>query len=149
MIVYKLFKMYKNGELHPLYMDKSEPTPIGELITHRIGKGSMALRAGWHSSEWPVALHIGAKNEAGKVAYREPWQVWCKCYVPDDEIRESIPRYGFKDVPAGKFYRFKTNPNMIDWWIISDRIKVLKILTDKEVYRINSKRGIHDLPPKQ
>lgn len=145
---YKLFRKMKNGELKPLFMGKTKATLVGEWLQHEIANGPMALRAGWHASDYPVALHIGEKaNPADtKPSYRPANQVWCECLIDGEEITENIPKNGFRDVPAGKFYRFKTNPNMLEWWIIADKLKVVKILSDAEVKQINSARGIHDLP---
>lgn len=58
-----------------------------------------------------------------------------------------IPRNAYmKSIPHNGYYRYKTNPNMFEDWIISGEIKVVKILNDKEVNDILIKKGINPMP---
>ncbi len=49
-------------------------------------------------------------------------------------------------IPKGGHYRYKTNPNMTGNWLIGGSMKVKRVLTDKEVERINKAAGVADLP---
>ena len=157
MRAYKLFRI-KNGQLYPLYVLANEPTPIGVWLKAKIGDiasdgkhvkskiGNLAVRPGWHCSDYPVATHIGEKEDKTdiKPSYRPKNQVWAEV-----EINTNIHYEDYKsrkDIPKNGYYRFKTNPNMYGNWIITSDIKVNKILTDEEVYAINSITGVHDLP---
>ena len=157
MKAYKLFRI-KDGQLYPLYVLANEPTPIGIWLEAKVGAiasdgkhvksrlGNLAIRAGWHCSDYPVATHIGEKENKtdSKPSYRPKNQVWAEV-----EINTNIHYEDYKsrkDIPKNGYYRFKTNPNMYGNWIITSDIKLNKILTDEEVYAINSITGVHDLP---
>lgn len=154
---YKLFRI-KNGQLYPLYVLANEPIPVGvwleakEGIKASDGKhvksrlGNLSFRPGYHCSEYPVATHIGSKKDKTdiKPSFRPKNQVWAEC-----EIKTDIHYTDYKslrEVPKNGYYRFKTNANMYGSWLIAGNMKVNRILTDKEVYEINSKTGVHDLP---
>lgn len=51
-------------------------------------------------------------------------------------------------VPFGGHYRYKTNNNMLGNWLISGSIKVVKVLSQEEVEKINKSFGVEDLPRK-
>jgi hypothetical protein len=154
---YKLFRL-KDNQLYPLYVLANEPIPVGvwleakEGIKASDGKhvksrlGALSFRPGWHCSSYPVATHIGKKkNKEDKLpSFRPKNQVWAECEVNTNTHYEDYKSR--KAIPTNGYYRFKTNPNMTGDWIITSDIKVNKILTDKEVYKINSATGIHDLP---
>ena len=52
-------------------------------------------------------------------------------------------------IPKGGHYRYKTNPNMTGNWLIGGSMKVNRVLTDKEVAKINKAAGLADLPRAQ
>lgn len=153
---YKLFRL-KEDKLYPLYVLANEPTEIGVWLEAKCGElndkgkvksrlGALSFRPGWHCSNYPVATHIGEKANPKdkKPSYRPNNQVWAEV-----EINTNIHYEDYKSrkqIPTNGYYRFKTNPNMTGDWIITSDIKVTKILTDEEVYEINSVTGIHDLP---
>lgn len=166
--VYKLFRLGKDGKLYPLYVNATEAVPVGVWIKAKSGQmtangkvksklGQLAFRPGWHSSDVPVALHIGEKaNKTDKApSYRADWQVWAECEVRGRDLQSLADKQGkqardkcLKSIESlrGGFYRYRTNPNMYGTWIISAEIKVIKTLTDTEVWAINAKTGVHDLP---
>jgi len=174
LIAYKLFKT-KNGKLYPLFVNSDTEIPIGIWLKAKSGPrdkngrvksklGGLAFRPGWHAAEYPVATHIGGKSTkfTNKPDFRPDNQVWCKVLLPDDTDWQSIANsratvgkngkmivrtaHIVNEIPFGGNYRYKTNPNMIGTWIISGNMKVLKILSDNDVYNINAEIGIHDLP---
>lgn len=165
---YKLFRM-KNGLLYPLYVFANEVIPMNEWLiakeglTYPNGKvksklGQLAFRPGWHSSDYPVALHIGESGDSSnKPKYRPKDQVWVECLINDNvNWQEEADKQGkspklkyLKQIPFNGYYKYRTNPNMYGFWYISGEIKLVRILTDEEVYLINSKTGVHDLPRKE
>ena len=168
MKTYKLFRI-KDGKLYPLYVNANKETAIGKWIEAEAGErlvngkvksrlGGLAYRPGWHSSDVPVALHIGEKENKGDKApsYRPDNQVWCECEVKDtkssywsdkaDKAGKNPKDKQLKEIPVHGWYRYKTNPNMYGSWIISGEIKIIRILSDTQVYEINAKHGVHDLP---
>ena len=125
---------------------------------------AVASRPGWHSGDLPVAPHIGGKTskKKSKPDFRKDNQVWAEIEVPADVDWQSVANENAtlnKDgsvnvktaqvtdrIPSQGFYRYKTNPNMFENWMISGEIKVIKPLSDAEVKQINDEAGIADLP---
>ena len=178
---YKLFKVKKGfpGELFPLFVGANESVTTGdwiaakagELTTTKEGKtmvkstlGPLAYRPGWHSGEFAIATHIGAKKNPSDKAptLRDSDQVWAEVEVGDDfdwqteannraektKDGKIIPRTAHitDQLPALGNYKYKTNSNMTGSWIISGEMKVNRVLTDEEVAKINEKSGSNDLP---
>jgi hypothetical protein len=130
--------------------------------------GPLAFRPGWHGSEFPVATHIGSKSSPllNKPDIRPDNQVWAEVEFPNDvdwqteainraSIVKSGPRKGeinlreahiTDQIPTGGFYRYKTNPNMQNDWLISGSMKINRVLNDADVEKINSAAGLADLP---
>jgi len=164
---YKLFRK-KGDQIYPLYVGANKPVPMGKWLKAEAGQkandkgqvksrlGPLAFRPGWHSGDYPVALHIGGKSNhsLNKPDYRPDEHVWAEVDVPADHDWQSVANSRGKgvkahiidQVPYNGHYRYKTNPNMHGNWIISGNIKVNRILSDDEVQKINSKTGVHDLP---
>lgn len=97
----------------------------------------------------PFALHIGEKKNPTDVrpSFRSDNQVWVECEIEGTEISEKdVPKYGFKDVPEGTFYRYLTQANASQVSFISSTITLLRVLSDAEVEKINRKAGVRDLP---
>ena len=170
MIGYKLFNV-KNGKLYALYVYTNEEIPQGIWLEAKNGPlieksngsvkvksklGELAYRPGWHSSFFPVARHIGEKENPHDSfpSYRPSHQVWAEVEISDkinyqelaDKQGKSRSKKFLKFIPKDGFYLYKTNPNMIGEWIISGAIEINRILSDEEVYQINSQTGVHDLP---
>lgn len=172
MIAYKQFRMDKSGKLHPLFVFANETIPVGEWLTAKEGPrtengkvksklGPLAYRPGWHLSEVPYAPHIGLK-ENGKIKYMKPDTVWAECEVYDKEDwsyhaytcgingkRFNPQKACLNHLPINGFYWYTTNPNAYGRWLIAERIKVLRVLTDAEVEDICwNQFGIHAQPRK-
>ena len=154
MITYKLLRM-KNGKLYPLYVEADRELPIGEWLnaqigpkadeTHvkaRIGGGQLSLRPGFHSTDVPFADWIGVR--VGDKLYQRPTDVWCECEVAGNQIHVT-ERNGLRNIPDG-WYLFKTNTKQIRPWIISNRIKINRILTEQEVRNICISKGVEPQP---
>ena len=142
---FKLFRIDKNGNLHPLYVFANKVIPLGtwlpaecgELLPNgkvkaKLGNG-LAFRPGWHMCDIPNSPWIGQKSEDGTLVRRAD-AVWAEVeYSADvnyqEEARENGWRAGkwasqrayLKHIPVGGYYKFRTNTNG-DVWIISGEI---------------------------
>lgn len=170
-IGYKLFRV-KNGKLYPLYVTADKEIPIGEWLKAEAGPitedgkvksklGKLAYRPGWHLNETcPYVNHIGRKDENGNIAYLREDHVWCEVeYCTDVDYNKAAQENGrnkhgkiipknacLKEIPVGGFYRYKTNANQIEPWIICGEMKVNRILTDREVRWKCAQHGLDALP---
>lgn len=151
MKTYKLFRI-KNNKLYPLYVEAKREIPIGTWQRAQCGEkvddthvkasgcgGKLSLRPGFHSCEVPWTDWIGQLMEDGTLAQRTN-TVWCECEVKGDQI-ECTERSGFREIQKNKWYYFRTNSKQIDPWIISDWMKVNRILTHEEVEEICEANG--------
>ena len=151
MKTYKMFKV-RNGKLYPLYVEAKREMVIGVWLNAQVGEkaddthvkasgcgGKLSLRPGFHSTEIPFTDWIGKKDTDGNLIQRKD-TVWCECEVEGSQIVVT-DRYGLRTMPDGWYY-FKTNTKQEKPWIISDRIKINKILSGKEVDEICLKNGI-------
>lgn len=172
-IGYKLFRVSKKnkGKLYPLFVNANEEIPVGEFIEAKCGEmnkqgkvksrlGALAFRPGFHLSNIPYAKHIGRKGESGEIEFMNENYVWCKCEYTNKinyqlQANENgknkkgivIPRNAYlKDIPYDGYYRYKTNPNMYEDWIIAGGIKMIKVLSDEEVNKILNDNGINPMP---
>lgn len=150
MTTYKLFRI-KNGKLYPLYVLADKEMPIGVKIKAEVGElkddthvkakgcgGSLSLRPGYHSTYVPYTDWIGKKADDGTLMQRAD-TVWCECEVAGKE-QIVTERNGLRHLPRG-WYRFKTNTKQKEPWVISDNIKVIRILSDTEVAEICKANG--------
>lgn len=114
---------------------------IGELAdeTHvRSRLGPLALRPGFHSTEVPFTDWIG-KRQSGRLVQRKG-TVWCECEVEGKP--EDVPdRYGKRTLPSDWYY-FRTKPDQPFPWIISNHIKINRILSHAEVEEICRAHGV-------
>ena len=140
MTTYKLFRI-KNGKLFPLYVESNREMPIGEWLVAGCGVrvdathvkasgcgGKLSLRPGFHSTMVPFTDWIGKKMADGTLAQRND-TVWCECEVDGEE---RWIQGGSRELVDG-WYRFKTNAKQKDPWIISNHIKINRILERVEV----------------
>lgn len=172
-IGYKLFRASKKnkGKIYPLFVNANKEIPIGVWVKAECGEmndkgkvksrlGGLCFRPGYHLSDIPCAKHIGRKGDSGEIEFMNENYVWCECEYADKinyqpQANENgknkkgiiIPKNAYlTDIPHDGYYRYKTNPNMYEDWIISGAIKVNKIMTDKEVNDILIKNGIEPMP---
>lgn len=136
---YKLFEMRDDGKLFPLFIGKKQETLMNEWVYAEIvmeHKG-FAHRPGWHigatmpSAPWLMSMDGTYKSQRGKRFKR----VWCEVEYAADidytEIVEQLPKKCFTDrLPDGGFYNFRESGNRL--WIIADRIKITKIISEEE-----------------
>ena len=135
---YKLFEQRDDGKLFPLFIGKTKETPIGEWIyAEIIPTKSFSVRPGWHlNCELPSAVHLMSANGTYKSQRGKKFKrVWCEVeYAADIDYTsevEKLPKKCFTDrLPDGGFYKFRESGNRL--WIIADRIKVNKIISENE-----------------
>lgn len=152
MKTYKLFRV-KGTKLYPLYVNATESIPIHKWIKSKPGElvdethvkasgcgGKLSLRSGYHSTQIPFTDWIGKKQEDGSLAQRAD-TVWCECEIKGNEV-ESKTKNGYRIVPEDSYYFFKTNSKQERPWIISDWIRVVKMLSNNEVAEICRENGI-------
>ena len=151
MTTYKLFRI-KNNKLYPLYVEADREMELGKWLDAEVGEkidethvkargcsGKLSLRPGWHSTKIPFTNWIGKRQPDGTLAQR-PDTVWCECEVEGKQL-EVTDRYGSRELLNGWYY-FKTNVKQVDPWIISNKIKVNKILSNEEVVDICKSFGV-------
>jgi hypothetical protein len=149
---YKLFEMRDDGKLFPLFIGKTQETPMNEWVMAEIieeHKG-FAHRPGWHigteipSAPWLMGSDGTYKSQRGKRFRR----VWCEVeYVADidytDEV-QLLPKKCFVDrLPDNGFYNFRESGNRL--WIIADRIRVTRILTEEERTEVLLRKNYDEL----
>ena len=136
---YKLFEQREDGKLFPLFIGKTKETLVGKWVMAEIvmeHKG-FAHRPGWHigsklpSAPWLMGMDGTYRSQRGKKFKR----VWCEVeYVADvDYTKEvqTLPKKCFTDkLPNNGYYEFKESGDRL--WIIADRIRITKILTENE-----------------
>lgn len=135
---YKLFEMRDDGKLFPLFIGKTQETPMNEWVpAENIPTKGYSLRPGWHlgatmpSAPWLMSADGTYKSQRGKRFKR----VWCEVeYVSDVDYTsevEQLPKKCFTDrLPDGGFYNFRESGNRL--WIIADRIRIVRIINEKE-----------------
>ena len=152
MKVYKLFRV-KGSKLYPLYVNAKESIPINKWIKSKPGElvdethvkasgcgGKLRLRSGFHSTDIPFTDWIGEKQDDGSLAQRAN-TVWAECEIRGAEI-ESKTKDGYDIIPEDTYYYFKTNTKQERPWVISDWMKVNRILSNAEVAEICRANGI-------
>jgi hypothetical protein len=175
---YKLFRVHPKhpGKLFPLFVDSNTPVEMNKWIAAKEGEmangkvkskiGPLAYRPGWHAGDLPIATHIGEKSDPSLTApdVRPENHAWAEVEMPNDVDWQSeatkrgtnaqgklipVKAHITDQLPAGGHYRYKTNPNMTGNWLIGGSMKVNRVLSDKEVAKINKAAGMADLPRAQ
>ena len=137
--------------MYPLYIEHDREMRIGVWLDAGIGElvdethvrsrtgSKLALRPGFHSTLIPFTDWIGKKGLDGRL-YQRRDTVWCECEV---EGKEQIvtENNGLRTIPSG-WYFFRTNSRQKDSWIISNRIKIIRILSHEEVKAICREHGV-------
>ncbi len=133
---YKLFEENKDGKLFPLFIGKSEETPVGVWVhAENIPTNGFANRPGWHIGDIPDAPWLKGYDGSDVGCYHSRFKngrrVWClvaynatKCY---DDIVKDLPKKCFVDhIPEDGYYFFRETGNRT-WCITSDIMIVRKI----------------------
>lgn len=149
-IGFKLFEMDTKGNLYPLFIDKKTIYPIGEWIQaeNHPTKG-YALRPGLHIGEICSAPWLMSADGTYKSQRSKHWKrVWCEVeYVADidyTEVVQTLPKKCFTDrIPENGFYKFR-EAGCDRIWIIADRIRITKILTETDRKEILDKMNYNE-----
>lgn len=155
MKTYKLFRV-KNDKLFPLYVEAKREMLMGVWMDAQVGEkadethvkasgcgGKLSLRPGFHSTDVPFTDWIGKQEEDGTLSQRKD-TVWAECEV-DGEEQIVKSRYGLRTLPHDWYY-FKTNSKQKRPWIISNRLKINKVLSREEVEAICESFGLKAQP---
>ena len=67
MIAYKLFRLLKNGQIAPLFINKKLRLEYDKWYqAETIPTKGFAVRTGWHVVSKPIAPHLSTKNRVWK-----------------------------------------------------------------------------------
>ena len=108
MIAYKLFRVTKDKQLAPLFINRNIWIPVGVWMDAEFHptKG-FAERQGWHCTLTPSAPHLKEMLKSGEV------RVWCEVEIED---------YGYYERPESQG----------GLWVLSQKMKVIRQLTKGE-----------------
>ena len=135
---FKLFEQDSDGNLYALFIDKKTIMPIGEwIMAGNYPTKGFAARPGYHigqicSAPWLMSADGTYKSQRSKYWKR----VWAEVeYNSENDytsVVEKLPKKCFADrLPENGYYKFReTGCNRI--WIIADRIKITRILSEEE-----------------
>ena len=145
---FKLFEQRDDGKLFPLFIGKTKETPMNvwvpaEIVMHH---PQFAHRPGWHlgailpSAPWLMSADGTYKSQRGKRFKR----VWCEveyvAHIDYTDVVQSLPKKCFTDrLPDNGFYNFRESGNRL--WVIADRIRITKILSEVERTEILNAQG--------
>lgn len=141
---YKLFEMDKKGLLHPLFIGKDRPTPVGVWVdAEAIETKGFAFRPGWHIGTIPDAPWLRSADGTYKAKRKDHVRVWAQCTYSSakdwQKEADSSKNGSLPFLPTDGCYIFKEAGGRP--WIIAGRLKVEKVLTDDEVDRILASGG--------
>ena len=104
MIVYKLFRLGRDGLIYPLFINRNTPTPMNVWIDAECfpTKG-FAVRKGWHCCFEMNAPHLKKNLASGER------RVWAKCEVTDYDT------YDRPESQGGK-------------WVLADRLRIIEVI---------------------
>lgn len=112
---YKLMRQLSDGTVHPLFINKREPTKFGvPLKAECYPTKGFAVRKGWHCCFTPYAPHLKEKLANGEQ------RVWVEVLVRDFET------YNRPESQGGK-------------WILAQEMIAKRIVADDEVKQILKK----------
>lgn len=105
MLVFKLFRLRRDGSLGPLFINRRQVVPVGEWLPaeDHPTKG-YAHRPGWHCTFHPHAPHLKSGPGSGRV--------WTECEA------EGVRVYSRPESQGGK-------------WVLADRLRVVRVLSGK------------------
>lgn len=105
MIVFKLFKIRKDGSLGPLFINARKRIAVGEWMqAEDHPTAGFAHRPGWHCTFAPEAPHLAKNPKAGCR------RVWARC-----EIAGNTRVYDRPKLQGGS-------------WILAERLRVVEVI---------------------
>lgn len=146
---YKLMEMDTEGNLYPLFLDKDTVYPLNTWINAEIHYGkNFAPRPGIHCGVIPSAPWLMSYGTDGKGYYkgrRKGWKrVWVRVEynttIDYNDVVSKLKKKCFEDkIPDNGWYFFKEYGKAT--WIITDKIKLLGIVTEEERKNILREAG--------
>lgn len=146
---YKLFEQDPEGNLYPLFLDKDTIYPLDTWIDAEIHYGkNFAPRPGIHCGIIPAAPWLMSVDVLGNGYYkgrRNGWKrVWAyieyNCTINYNDEVSKLKKKCFEDrIPENGWYYFKEYGKAT--WIITDKIKILRTITEEERQQILSDIG--------
>lgn len=151
---FKCFEMDTNGNLYALFIDKNTIMPVGEWIKAGIHETKgFSCRPGLHIGEIPDCPWIKAYDGSNTGYYKGRRKGWKRVfaeveYVADNDYTEIVKEMPKKcmmgQLPKNGFYFFReTGCNRI--WVICDKMKINRILDEKERQEILRKNGYDEV----
>ena len=151
-IGYKLFEQDTYGNLYPLFLDNKTIYPIGEWIKAEVHySDKFAHRPGLHCGVIPSAPWLMSVDKFGNGYYkgrRKGWKrVWAyieyNCTINYNDEVSRLKKKCFEDkIPDNGWYYFKEYGKAT--WIITDKIKILKTITEEERQNILKDAGYNE-----
>jgi hypothetical protein len=173
--LFKLFNVNSPGELYPLFIGAEVPIPQGVWVDavvgppkidregndtgQTVGKGGKpySKRPAWHAGEYPLMAQVGVVNtmdDSYPLMYASN-QVMAQVLLdgtvdlrtkngPDG--KPLVGPNGMKEVPLGGFYTMPPKRNMPGRWFLSGSMKIVKIMTQREVNTLLAKHGLTPKP---
>ena len=151
---------------------RTEDAPFGKVT-------AVAARPGWHSSQMPVATHIGPQDikinekqaqtllkagitpeaikKRGKQFYvkrRAEDHVYAEVDMADDiDYQSMLAKEGKTDindrVPVGGSYKYVDGQADSDKWVVGGDMRVNRVLSREETKALQNELGVKDLPLKK
>lgn len=150
---WKLFDCDTDGNLYPLFLDKNTAYPVNEWIKAEIHYGkNFAPRPGIHCGVIPAAPWLMSVDENKNGYYkgrRKGWtRVWAyvefNCTINyNNEVSKLKKKCFDNKIPENGWYFFKEYGKAT--WIITDKIKILKAISEEERQKILNDAGYDEI----
>ena len=150
---WKLFEQDTMGNLYPLFLDKNTVYPIGEWINAEIHYGkNFAPRPGVHCGIIPSAPWLMSVDDNGNGYYKGRRKGWTRrwayieynCTIDyNDEVSKLKKKCFENRIPENGWYYFKEYGKAT--WIITDKIKILKVVTEEERQQVLRNNGYDEV----
>lgn len=112
MRAYKMVRKLSDGKLYPLFINKTEPTPIGKWMKAECypTKG-FAIRQGWHCCFKPIAPHLKETLANGEQ------RVWVEVEIED-------------------YTTYKRPESQGNDWLLAQKMKIIREVPYEEIRQI-------------
>ena len=138
---FKCFEQDKFGNLYALFIDKNTKMPVGEWLQAEIvPTRGFSVRPGFHVGQIADCPWIKGYNGSDVGCYKGRRKGWKRVfaeveYIADNDYSEVVQRLPGKclknELPSNGYYFFKeTGCDRI--WIICDKIRIVRVLSEEE-----------------
>lgn len=149
---WKLFEQDTEGNLYPLFLDKTTAYPIGEWINAEIHYSKIfAPRPGLHLGLIPAAPWLMSYGPNGEGYYKGRRKGWHRVWVEveynstidyNNEVSKLKKKCFTDKIPENGWYFFKEYGKST--WIITDKIKILRVIDEQERQEILRGAGYNE-----